>query len=112
MLPFYQVLFWLVVPHLLVSPFCFQMPGSSQSMKKTIGHRGVDPTGETTYKKVSIGLKVVILACGVVWNGNSPNKIRLEKHFLKGCKTKSFAVVLISIQIFILILKQLEQLAV
>jgi len=22
-------------------------------MKKTIGHRGVDPTGETTYKKVS-----------------------------------------------------------
>uniref|UniRef100_A0A671P7K0 Phosphatidylinositol-4-phosphate 5-kinase, type I, alpha, b n=1 Tax=Sinocyclocheilus anshuiensis TaxID=1608454 RepID=A0A671P7K0_9TELE len=26
-------------------------PGSSQSMKKTIVHRGVDPTGETTYKK-------------------------------------------------------------
>lgn len=23
-------------------------------MKKTIGHRGVDPTGETTYKKVSL----------------------------------------------------------
>ncbi|XP_023657137.1 phosphatidylinositol 4-phosphate 5-kinase type-1 alpha-like isoform X2 [Paramormyrops kingsleyae] len=29
------------------------MPGSSQSMKKTIGHRGVDPTGETTYKKTT-----------------------------------------------------------
>uniref|UniRef100_A0A671RXN6 Phosphatidylinositol 4-phosphate 5-kinase type-1 alpha-like n=1 Tax=Sinocyclocheilus anshuiensis TaxID=1608454 RepID=A0A671RXN6_9TELE len=28
-------------------------PGSSQSMKKTIGHRGVDPTGETTYKKTT-----------------------------------------------------------
>lgn len=24
---------------------------SSQTMKKTIGHRGIDPTGETTYKK-------------------------------------------------------------
>lgn len=37
---------------------CHQMPGSSgttQSMKKTIGHRGVETTtGETTYKKVSI----------------------------------------------------------
>ncbi|XP_076844557.1 phosphatidylinositol 4-phosphate 5-kinase type-1 alpha isoform X1 [Brachyhypopomus gauderio] len=28
-------------------------PGLSQSMKKTIGHRGVDPTGETTYKKTT-----------------------------------------------------------
>ncbi|XP_052433660.1 phosphatidylinositol 4-phosphate 5-kinase type-1 alpha isoform X2 [Carassius gibelio] len=28
-------------------------PGSSQSMKKTIGHRGVDPKGETTYKKTT-----------------------------------------------------------
>ncbi|KAK3572080.1 hypothetical protein QTP86_022310 [Hemibagrus guttatus] len=28
-------------------------PGSSQSMKKTIGHRGIDPTGETTYKKTT-----------------------------------------------------------
>ncbi|TRY97453.1 hypothetical protein DNTS_008197 [Danionella cerebrum] len=28
-------------------------PGSTQSMKKTIGHRGVDPTGETTYKKTT-----------------------------------------------------------
>ncbi|XP_056618226.1 phosphatidylinositol 4-phosphate 5-kinase type-1 alpha isoform X1 [Triplophysa dalaica] len=27
--------------------------GLSQSMKKTIGHRGVDPTGETTYKKTT-----------------------------------------------------------
>ncbi|KAG7469487.1 hypothetical protein MATL_G00129350 [Megalops atlanticus] len=27
--------------------------GTSQSMKKTIGHRGVDPTGETTYKKTT-----------------------------------------------------------
>lgn len=37
---------------------CHQMPGSSgttQSMKKTIGHRGVETTtGETTYKKVSV----------------------------------------------------------
>lgn len=36
-----------------------QMPGSSgttQSMKKTIGHRGVETTtGETTYKKVRAG---------------------------------------------------------
>lgn len=36
------------------------MPGSSgttQSMKKTIGHRGVETTtGETTYKKVRAGL--------------------------------------------------------
>lgn len=24
----------------------------SQTMKKTIGHRGINPTGETTYKKV------------------------------------------------------------
>lgn len=36
-----------------------QMPGSSgttQSMKKTIGHRGVETTtGETTYKKVRTG---------------------------------------------------------
>lgn len=35
------------------------MPGSSgltQSMKKTIGHRGVETTtGETTYKKVQTG---------------------------------------------------------
>lgn len=35
------------------------MPGSSgltQSMKKTIGHRGVETTtGETTYKKVTMG---------------------------------------------------------
>ncbi|KTG32021.1 hypothetical protein cypCar_00010675 [Cyprinus carpio] len=30
-----------------------QGPGSSQSMKKTIGHRGVDPKGETTYKKTT-----------------------------------------------------------
>ncbi|TSK34834.1 Phosphatidylinositol 4-phosphate 5-kinase type-1 alpha [Bagarius yarrelli] len=30
-----------------------QGPGSSQSMKKTIGHRGIDPTGETTYKKTT-----------------------------------------------------------
>ncbi|XP_060726150.1 phosphatidylinositol 4-phosphate 5-kinase type-1 alpha isoform X1 [Tachysurus vachellii] len=28
-------------------------PGSSQSMKKTIGHRGINPTGETTYKKTT-----------------------------------------------------------
>ncbi|XP_036411479.1 phosphatidylinositol 4-phosphate 5-kinase type-1 alpha-like isoform X2 [Megalops cyprinoides] len=27
--------------------------GTSQTMKKTIGHRGVDPTGETTYKKTT-----------------------------------------------------------
>lgn len=37
---------------------CHQMPGSSgttQSMKKTIGHRGVETTtGETTYKKVGV----------------------------------------------------------
>uniref|UniRef100_UPI003AB0E98E phosphatidylinositol 4-phosphate 5-kinase type-1 alpha-like isoform X1 n=1 Tax=Centroberyx gerrardi TaxID=166262 RepID=UPI003AB0E98E len=26
---------------------------SSQNMKKTIGHRGIDPTGETTYKKTT-----------------------------------------------------------
>lgn len=34
-----------------------QMPGSSgMSMKKTIGHRGVETTtGETTYKKVKAG---------------------------------------------------------
>ncbi|KAI1901484.1 hypothetical protein AGOR_G00034910 [Albula goreensis] len=33
-----------------------ELPGSSgtsQTMKKTIGHRGVDPTGETTYKKTT-----------------------------------------------------------
>ncbi|XP_062847536.1 phosphatidylinositol 4-phosphate 5-kinase type-1 alpha [Trichomycterus rosablanca] len=30
-----------------------EAPGSSQSMKKTIGHRGVNPTGETTYKKTT-----------------------------------------------------------
>ncbi|XP_070990555.1 phosphatidylinositol 4-phosphate 5-kinase type-1 alpha-like isoform X2 [Oncorhynchus clarkii lewisi] len=31
-----------------------EMPGSSQSMKKTIGHRGVETnTGETTYKKTT-----------------------------------------------------------
>ncbi|XP_028833032.1 phosphatidylinositol 4-phosphate 5-kinase type-1 alpha isoform X1 [Denticeps clupeoides] len=34
----------------LASP---ETPGTSQSMKKTIGHRGVDPTGETTYKKTT-----------------------------------------------------------
>uniref|UniRef100_A0A1A8IGW1 Phosphatidylinositol-4-phosphate 5-kinase, type I, alpha, a n=4 Tax=Nothobranchius TaxID=28779 RepID=A0A1A8IGW1_NOTKU len=28
-----------------------QSIGMSQAMKKTIGHRGIDPTGETTYKK-------------------------------------------------------------
>ncbi|XP_041823207.1 phosphatidylinositol 4-phosphate 5-kinase type-1 alpha-like [Melanotaenia boesemani] len=27
--------------------------GMSQAMKKTIGHRGIDPTGETTYKKTT-----------------------------------------------------------
>ncbi|XP_030644469.1 phosphatidylinositol 4-phosphate 5-kinase type-1 alpha, partial [Chanos chanos] len=27
--------------------------GSSQTMKRTIGHRGIDPTGETTYKKTT-----------------------------------------------------------
>ncbi|CDQ68551.1 unnamed protein product [Oncorhynchus mykiss] len=27
--------------------------GSSQTIKKTIGHRGLDPTGETTYKKTT-----------------------------------------------------------
>ncbi|KAM9738001.1 phosphatidylinositol 4-phosphate 5-kinase type-1 alpha-like isoform 2-T2 [Menidia menidia] len=27
--------------------------GLSQAMKKTIGHRGIDPTGETTYKKTT-----------------------------------------------------------
>lgn len=26
----------------------------SQNAKKTIGHRGIDPTGETTYKKVPL----------------------------------------------------------
>lgn len=40
------------------------MPGSSgltQSMKKTIGHRGVETTtGETTYKKVKMGWGVVV----------------------------------------------------
>lgn len=40
------------------------MPGSSgltQSMKKTIGHRGVETTtGETTYKKVKMGQGVVV----------------------------------------------------
>ncbi|XP_030640022.1 phosphatidylinositol 4-phosphate 5-kinase type-1 alpha [Chanos chanos] len=30
-----------------------EAPGLSQTMKKTIGHRGVDPTGETTYKKTT-----------------------------------------------------------
>ncbi|XP_056438241.1 phosphatidylinositol 4-phosphate 5-kinase type-1 alpha-like [Gadus chalcogrammus] len=32
-----------------------EAPGtsSSQAMKKTIGHRGIDPTGETTYKKTT-----------------------------------------------------------
>ncbi|XP_023120825.2 phosphatidylinositol 4-phosphate 5-kinase type-1 alpha-like isoform X2 [Amphiprion ocellaris] len=28
-------------------------PHMSQAMKKTIGHRGIDPTGETTYKKTT-----------------------------------------------------------
>ncbi|XP_023659697.1 phosphatidylinositol 4-phosphate 5-kinase type-1 alpha-like isoform X2 [Paramormyrops kingsleyae] len=28
-------------------------PGTSQTMKKTIGHRGIDHTGETTYKKTT-----------------------------------------------------------
>uniref|UniRef100_A0A0E9U2Q7 Uncharacterized protein n=1 Tax=Anguilla anguilla TaxID=7936 RepID=A0A0E9U2Q7_ANGAN len=31
-------------------------------MKKTIGHRGVDPTGETTYKKVSMCSEVNALS--------------------------------------------------
>ncbi|CAL1584864.1 unnamed protein product [Knipowitschia caucasica] len=30
-----------------------QGPSTSQTNKKTIGHRGIDPTGETTYKKTT-----------------------------------------------------------
>lgn len=49
-------------------PASCQMPGSSgltQSMKKTIGHRGVETTtGETTYKKVrSVAAGVVFTSC-------------------------------------------------
>ncbi|KAJ8398519.1 hypothetical protein AAFF_G00427740 [Aldrovandia affinis] len=35
------------------SPEMAGYSGTSQTMKKTIGHRGVDPTGETTYKKTT-----------------------------------------------------------
>ncbi|KAG5856460.1 hypothetical protein ANANG_G00008190 [Anguilla anguilla] len=35
------------------SPEAAGSSGTSQTMKKTIGHRGVDPTGETTYKKTT-----------------------------------------------------------
>uniref|UniRef100_A0A3B5B6U6 Phosphatidylinositol 4-phosphate 5-kinase type-1 alpha-like n=1 Tax=Stegastes partitus TaxID=144197 RepID=A0A3B5B6U6_9TELE len=41
----------------LVMLFCLYpqgpSPHMSQAMKKTIGHRGIDPTGETTYKKTT-----------------------------------------------------------
>uniref|UniRef100_A0A674EDN6 Phosphatidylinositol-4-phosphate 5-kinase, type I, alpha, b n=1 Tax=Salmo trutta TaxID=8032 RepID=A0A674EDN6_SALTR len=44
----------LSLPSLSLSLSVSQMPGSSQSMKKTIGHRGVETnTGETTYKKTT-----------------------------------------------------------
>ncbi|KAG7278191.1 hypothetical protein CRUP_002153 [Coryphaenoides rupestris] len=33
------------------APIAAPGTSSSQAMKKTIGHRGIDPTGETTYKK-------------------------------------------------------------
>ncbi|KAJ8273547.1 hypothetical protein GJAV_G00102840 [Gymnothorax javanicus] len=36
-----------------VAPEMAGSSGTSQTMKRTIGHRGVDPTGETTYKKTT-----------------------------------------------------------
>ncbi|KAJ8354710.1 hypothetical protein SKAU_G00222770 [Synaphobranchus kaupii] len=40
-------------PRKVGSPEVAGSSGASQTMKKTIGHRGVDPTGETTYKKTT-----------------------------------------------------------
>lgn len=49
--------------------------GMSQAAKKTIGHRGIDPQGETTYKKVRGSLNPpeagrVLVSCWPVALGN------------------------------------------
>ncbi|XP_051519545.1 phosphatidylinositol-4-phosphate 5-kinase, type I, alpha, a isoform X2 [Myxocyprinus asiaticus] len=39
--------------------------GSSQTNKRTIGHRGIDPTGETTYKKTTSSALKSIIQLGI-----------------------------------------------
>ncbi|KAL2084124.1 hypothetical protein ACEWY4_019642 [Coilia grayii] len=51
-----------------------QAPGSSgisQTMKKTIGHRGVDPTGETTYKKTTSSALKGAIQLGITYTVGS-----------------------------------------
>ncbi|XP_062395144.1 phosphatidylinositol 4-phosphate 5-kinase type-1 alpha isoform X1 [Sardina pilchardus] len=55
----------------LASP---EVPGSSstsQTLKKTIGHRGVDPTGETTYKKTTSSALKGAIQLGITYTVGS-----------------------------------------
>ncbi|XP_056154212.1 phosphatidylinositol 4-phosphate 5-kinase type-1 alpha-like isoform X2 [Lampris incognitus] len=47
-------------------------PGTtSQTMKKTIGHRGIDPTGETTYKKTTSSTLKSAIQLGIAYTVGS-----------------------------------------
>ncbi|XP_012684664.1 phosphatidylinositol 4-phosphate 5-kinase type-1 alpha-like isoform X2 [Clupea harengus] len=55
----------------LASPEAPGSSGTSQSMKKTIGHRGVDPTGETTYKKTTSSALKGAIQLGITYTVGS-----------------------------------------
>ncbi|XP_063054672.1 phosphatidylinositol 4-phosphate 5-kinase type-1 alpha isoform X2 [Engraulis encrasicolus] len=55
----------------LASPEAAGSSGSSQTMKKTIGHRGVDVTGETTYKKTTSSALKGAIQLGITYTVGS-----------------------------------------
>ncbi|KAM4550501.1 phosphatidylinositol-4-phosphate 5-kinase, type I, alpha, a isoform 1-T2 [Fundulus diaphanus] len=48
--------------------------GTSQALKKTIGHRGVDPTGETVYKKTTSSTLRAAIQLGITHTVGSLNQ--------------------------------------
>ncbi|XP_032436894.1 phosphatidylinositol 4-phosphate 5-kinase type-1 alpha-like isoform X1 [Xiphophorus hellerii] len=48
--------------------------GTSQALKKTIGHRGVDPTGETVYKKTTSSTLKAAIQLGITHTVGSLNQ--------------------------------------
>lgn len=48
--------------------------GTSQALKKTIGHRGIDPTGETVYKKTTSSTLKAAIQLGITYTVGSLNQ--------------------------------------
>ncbi|KAI2653002.1 Phosphatidylinositol 4-phosphate 5-kinase type-1 alpha [Labeo rohita] len=65
----------------MASSELLSISGSSQTNKRTMGHRGIDPTGETTYKKIC--LRLLDYYCVICYTCGTMKKIKPNKYYVQ-----------------------------